>query len=68
MNFNQSPPRIYRGDDPADVSLALSAANLLLLASGDLNPQQAVIDGKLRISGELDDVLLFNLVLALLVR
>lgn len=48
-----TPPAITRADGPADVTLAVSAADLQQILAGNLDPQMAFMTGKLKVDGDM---------------
>ena len=44
---------VSQSDEEADCTITTSAATLLELQSGDLNPMMAVMGGKVKISGDM---------------
>src|SRR5690606_38440916 len=48
-----TPPEISREDGPAEVTLRLSAADLQEILDGSLNPQMALMGGRLQVDGNM---------------
>ena len=55
LNFNVSPPKFTSNQDggKADVTIKVSDDNLVLLADGKLNPMQAFMQGKIKVTGQI---------------
>ncbi len=45
-------PTVTREDSSADCTVIMSSADLTRIASGDLNPQVAYLQGKIRLEGD----------------
>lgn len=56
------------GAERPDCRISLPSSEFLLLSRGALNPQEAFLDGRLRLAGHLPAVLRLNLVLGKLVE
>ena len=44
---------IYQGDDEADCEISLAAGDFVDLVQGKLNPQQAFLEGRIRLAGNM---------------
>jgi len=55
LDFNVSPPKITSNQTglKSDVTIKVSDDNLVLLADGKLNPMQAFMQGKIKVSGQI---------------
>ena len=54
LDFNSTPPKITSNEKTkADVTIKVSDDNLVLLADGKLNPMQAFMQGKIKVSGQI---------------
>jgi len=54
LDFNSTPPEITSNEKTkADVTIKVSDDNLILLADGKLNPMQAFMQGKIKVSGQI---------------
>ena len=53
MDFKSAEPNVYEGsfDGKSDVQLTTSDEDFSAMASGQLNPQQAFFNGKLKVKG-----------------
>jgi len=61
-------PAIREGGGEADCTLSLSTEDFLLIASGELNPQAAYLNGQVSVQGDLSAVLALSVVLDELVE
>ena len=55
LDLNVSPPKITSNQTglKSDVTIKVSDDNLVLLADGKLNPMQAFMQGKIKVSGQI---------------
>jgi len=53
----KNPVGVVEGDGEADCSLSLSGSDLIEMASGNLNPQLAFLEGRLSLDGDISQAL-----------
>lgn len=53
VDGNGNNNQVSQADEEADCTITTSAATLLELQSGDLNPMMAVMGGKVKIAGDM---------------
>ena len=56
-------PSVLEEDSEADCEIALGVDDFVAIASGDLNPQEAFLAGKVQVAGDLGVVVGLNLIL-----